>query len=161
VPPTNCMRRDRRRHTRSRAAVFGVFNKIRPSCWRVAEPRQLQRHRFSSLGQGAPDRMCLASALCACTARPLVDADKPNYLRGRNARKAHSTVLGRVLINREGAFDVRYAPDSGTKADIMGVPSCATTGSHSPARRPSVSRALLACYPSKIKKMSLSPGGFA
>jgi hypothetical protein len=41
-------------------------------------------------------------------------------------------MLGRVLINRgaadQGAFDVRYAPDSGAKADIAGLPRWARTG---------------------------------
>ena len=36
-------------------------------------------------------------------------------------------LLGRVLINRGTPFDVGYAPDSGAKADIAGLPRCADT----------------------------------
>jgi hypothetical protein len=42
----------------------------------------------------------------------------------RNAQ----TRLGRVLINPGTPFDVRYAPDSGAKADIAGLPRCARSG---------------------------------
>jgi len=37
-------------------------------------------------------------------------------------------ILGRVLINPETLFDVRYAPDSRLKADIPGSPRRATFG---------------------------------
>ena len=36
-------------------------------------------------------------------------------------RKHSNHDLGRVLINRGPPFDVRYAPDSGAKADIAGA----------------------------------------
>ena len=42
------------------------------------------------------------------------------------------SLLGRVLINRgsadQGASDVRYAPDSGAKVGIAGLPRSATSG---------------------------------
>src|SRR3979490_1453451 len=42
------------------------------------------------------------------------------------------SLLGRVLINRgsadQGASDVRYAPDSGAKVGIAGLPRTATSG---------------------------------
>src|SRR4029077_12434004 len=37
------------------------------------------------------------------------------------SNKSAKVVLGRVLINWGTPFDVRYAPDSGAKADIAGL----------------------------------------
>jgi hypothetical protein len=53
-------------------------------------------------------------------------------------RKALS--LGRVLINRGTPFDVRYAPDSGAKADIAGLPRWAISRSHATAEFASIRR---------------------
>jgi hypothetical protein len=51
-------------------------------------------------------------------------------LRKASATIAHRALLrlGRVLINPGTPFDVRYAPDSGAKADIAGLPRWAMTG---------------------------------
>jgi hypothetical protein len=47
---------------------------------------------------------------------------KGALLLGQSLLGRFKSWLGRVLINRGTPFDVRYAPDSGAKADIAGLP---------------------------------------